>query len=93
MMVFFESVLLPEKLPANLAFCEERLLRFFRVADAHLAGREWLAGEPSVADFGLYPICAIRKGMIDPAGLPNLTRWMDVVAARPAVAKAMRAAA
>jgi glutathione S-transferase len=31
--------------------------------------------------------------MIDTAGnLPNLTRWMDVVAARPAVAKAMRAA-
>ena len=26
MMVFFESVLLPEKLPANLAFCLEALL-------------------------------------------------------------------
>jgi len=64
------------------------------VADAHLAGREWLAGEPSVADFGLYPVCAVRKAMIDAAGnLPNLSRWMNVVAARPAVAKAMRAAA
>ena len=51
----------PEKLPANLAFCEERLLRFFRVADARLAGREWLADELSIADFALYPICAVRK--------------------------------
>jgi glutathione S-transferase len=32
--------------------------------------------------------------MIDAAAsLPNLSRWMNVVAARPAVAKAMRAAA
>ncbi len=94
MMVFFESVLLPERLPANLAFCEERMLRFFRVADARLAGREHLADELSLADFALYPIAAVRKPAIDAAGdLGNLTRWMETIGRRPAVAKAMRAAA
>ena len=82
MMVFFESVLLPEKLPANLDFCQERLLRFFRVADARLAG------------FALYPLALVRKPAIDAAGdLGNLTRWMATIGQRPAVEKAMRAAA
>ena len=92
-MIFFESVLLPEKLPANLAFCEERLVKFFRVADGRLAGREWLADEISIADFALYPICAVRKAYIDNAGdLSNLARWMATTSERPAVAKGMRAA-
>jgi glutathione S-transferase len=94
MMVFFESVLLPEKLPANLDFCQERMLRFFRVADARLAGREFLADELSLADFALYPLALVRKPAIDAAGdLGNLTRWMAAIGRRPAVEKALRAAA
>jgi len=92
MTVFFETVLLPEKVPANLKFCEERLLRYFRVANQRLADREWLADELSIADFALYPICAVRKPYIDGAGdMPNLARWMGAIAAREAVVKAMRA--
>ena len=92
MAVFFETVLLPEKRPENLKFCEERLLRYFRVADGRLEGREWLADELSIADFGLYPLCAVRKPYIESAGdLPHLTRWMAALSAREAVAKAMRA--
>ena len=90
--VFFETVLLPEKVPANLKFCEERLLRQFRVADQRLAGREWLADELSIADFALYPICAVRKPYIDGAGdMPDLARWMAAIASREAVVRAMRA--
>jgi len=92
MTVFFETVLLPEKVPANLKFCEERLLRYFRVADGRLADREWLADELSIADFGLYPLCAVRRPYIDGAGdMPNLAHWMGALAARPAVAKALQA--
>jgi GST-like protein len=92
MTVFFETVLLPEKEPANLKFCEERLLRYFRVANGRLDGREWLADELTIADFGLYPLCAVRKPYIDGAGdMPHLTRWMEAIAARGAVTKAMRA--
>jgi GST-like protein len=92
MTVFFETVLLPEKLPANLEFCEQRLLRHFRVADGRLADREWLVDELSIADFGLYPLCAVRKPYIDGAGdMPHLTRWMAAIGAREGVAKALRA--
>jgi GST-like protein len=90
--VFFETVLLPQKVPANLKFCEERLLRYFRVANQRLADREWLADELSIADFALYPICAVRKPYIDGAGdMPALARWMAAIAAREAVVRAMRA--
>jgi len=92
MTVFFETVLLPEKVPANLKFCEERLVRYFRVGNQRLADREWLADELSIADFALYPVCAVRKQYIDGAGdMRNLARWMAAIAAREAVVKAMRA--
>lgn len=90
--IFFETALLPEKAPANLKWYEERLLRFFRVADGRLAGRDWLADEISIADFALYPIYALRKALVDAAGnLPNLTRWGGTLAERPAVQRALRA--
>jgi GST-like protein len=93
-LIFFEAVLLPDKSPANLAFAEERMLRCFRIADGRLAQDEWLAGEPSLADFALYPVCAVRKSIVDKAGdLPHLARWMAALAARPGVARGMQAAA
>jgi GST-like protein len=91
--IFFQSVLLPDKSPSNLKWHEERLLRFFRIADGRLAAQEWLAGELSIADFALYPIYAVRKALVDAAGdLPNLARWGAALAARPGVAKGMQAA-
>jgi GST-like protein len=93
MMIFVLSNLAPQKSDANLAFCEERVLRHFRVADARLAGREYLADELSIADFALYPLTAVRRPLIDRAGdLPHLVRWADAIGARPGVARAMAAA-
>ena len=61
-----------------------------RSADAHLAGRDYLADELSIADFALYPVYAVRKQLVDQAGdLPHLTRWGKALAERPAVARAM----
>jgi len=94
MSMFLLSMMAPEKSPANVGFFEQRLLRFFRVADEQLAGRDWLAGELSVADFALYPIYAARKAIADAAGdLHHLPRWGAALAARPGVVKAMQAAA
>jgi len=90
--IFFETALLPEKAPANLKWYEERLVRFFRVADGRLAGREWLADEISIADFALYPIYALRKTLVVAAGdLPNLAKWAGALAERPTVQRALRA--
>ena len=89
--IFLLSALAPEKSATNVKWFEERLLRQFRVADARLAGREWLADELSIADFALYPVVTLRKTLIDAAGdLQNLARWAAALAARPAVARAMK---
>jgi GST-like protein len=94
MLMFFEAVLLPEKVPANAAFAEQRFVRFVRVAEQRLAGREWLADELSIADFSLYPVCAVRQKVIDALDdVPNLRRWMAALAARDGVQRGIRAAA
>ncbi len=80
----------PEKIPSSVDYFKQRLLGFFAVCDAHLAGREYLAGELSVADLMLYPNFALRKALVDQAGgFANLQRWGATMAARPAVRKGM----
>jgi GSH-dependent disulfide-bond oxidoreductase len=88
--VFLSTNMVPEKSPANIEFFENRLLRFFRDANARLSGRDFLADELSIADLALYPIYAARKALADRAGdLPNLTRWGAAMAARPGVIKGL----
>ena len=91
--IFLSNGMVPDKSPANVAFFETRLLRFFGDIDARLNGRDFLADEFSIADLALYPIYAARKGLAERAGgLPNLARWGATMAARPAVMKGMAVA-
>lgn len=93
MAIFLLSRFVPDKSDANVGYFEERTLRQLRVADARLADREHLAGELSVADFALYPICVVRRPLVERAGdLPNLTRWAAALAERPGVQRGMTAA-
>jgi GST-like protein len=81
----------PEKVTANTEYFRKRLLGFFAVCDAHLAGRDYLADEFSVAELMLYPNFAGRKPMLEQAGgLANLQRWGALVGARPATQKGMK---
>ncbi|MFI4925937.1 MAG: glutathione S-transferase family protein [Vicinamibacteria bacterium] len=90
--IFVNTAILPDRSPANVAFYEERLLRYLRVADARLAGREWLSDELSIADFSLYPVVAVRASLIERSdGMTHLKRWRDELAARPAVDRGMKA--
>lgn len=90
--IFQLSMMVPDKSQANVEHFENRLLKFWRVADGRLASREFLADELSVADIALYPIYAARKALADKAGdLPNLTRWGAMMAARPGVQKGVAA--
>ena len=92
--IFFNTVLLPEKSEANGKWFQERTLQKFGDCNRRLAGREYLAGEISIADFALYPVYAVRKQIIEEAGnLPDLVRWGERMAARPGVQKGMKAAA
>ena len=55
--------------------------------DKRLAEADYLAGdEYSIADIITFPGCAIRSGAtsIWPT-IPNVKRWHDAIAARPAV--------
>jgi GST-like protein len=80
----------PEKSAGNVEYFRKRLLAFFSVCDQALEGRDYLAGELSVADLLLYPNFAARKALLDQAGgFGNLQRWGAAMAARPGVARGM----
>ena len=57
--------------------------------DRHLADNEYMAGEYSVADISMYPDTHVHGvGDIGLDAYPNLLRWHDSIAARPAVVRA-----
>lgn len=64
------------------------LERQLKVMEGHLAGRDWLAGEYSIADMALLPYAVSWLGARRPE-LPNLTRWYDAMLERPAVKRGM----
>ena len=82
--VFFRYF--PEKIPAAIARYQGEGRRLFTVLDAQLAKTEYLAGNDySIADMANW--CWTRTASwsgIDVEGLPNLSRWHEAIAARPA---------
>jgi len=94
MSLFLLQRFVPDRSEANDAWFEDRIIGQLRVADARLKGRKYLAGDVSIADFALYPLTVVRKPLIERAGdLGELGRWMSTMAARPAVRRALAAAA
>jgi GST-like protein len=65
--------------------------RLVGVLDGHLRDREWVAGEYSIADMMNYPwFAAVDEAQADVLeGAGNVRRWMNAMAARPAVKKGM----
>ncbi len=91
-MVFLNSAVVPDRSPANVGYFEDRLTRYFTIADAQLDRQRYLADELSIADFALYPIVRVRYGLVERAGkLARLARWADELAARHGVARGMAA--
>lgn len=77
-----------EKLPSVISRYQNETKRLYRVLDARLADREWLADDYSIADIATWPW--VRSH--DWAGvaiddLPHLQAWCDRMAARPAAAR------
>ena len=64
--------------------------RLAGVLDGHLAGREWLGEDYSIADIATFPwIRAADFVGLQLSGAPNLTAWMNRVGDRPAVRRAL----
>lgn len=79
----------PEKVPAAQKHYEATLLDMLGIMDKQLDGNEYLAGEYSIADISCYPDTHIHG--VNDVGLdnfPNVARWHDAIAARPAVQRA-----
>jgi GST-like protein len=80
----------PEKLPYAIDRYTNESRRIYGVVDRRLADRDYVAGEYSIADMAIYPwfLHHQREG-VDLGELPNVRRWMDAIAARPATARAL----
>ncbi len=64
--------------------------RLYHVLDRRLAGGDYVAGDYSIADMAIFPWCRLYKRQgLRIEDFPNVKRWFDVIAARPAVAEGM----
>jgi GST-like protein len=79
----------PEKVPAAQAHYEATLKDMLGIMDKQLDGQDYLAGAYSIADISCYADTHIHG--VNDIGLgdfPNVSRWHDAIAARPAVQRA-----
>jgi GST-like protein len=79
----------PEGVPAAKTHYTGVLCDLLATIDRHLGDNEYLAGAYSVADISCYPDVHIHG--VNDVGLddyPNVRRWHDAIAARPAVERA-----
>jgi GST-like protein len=78
-----------DKLPYAIDRYRNEVNRLYGVMDRRLADRPYLAGDYSIADMACYPwvVPHERQGQ-NIADFPHLKRWLDAVAARPAVVRA-----
>src|SRR5262249_34595019 len=85
------AVYAPEKIPYAIERYINEVKRLLRVLDTRLAGREFVAGAYSIADIASFPWVASARDRFlkDSTDYPNVWRWLDAIAARPAVARGM----
>jgi len=82
----------PEQMPAVIDRYRRECRRLLAVLDTRLADNEWLAGDYSIADIANFAWARIHKWPgIDIEGLDHLQRWLDAIAARPAVQRGLAA--
>jgi len=78
-------VLAPETVPFAIERYTQETTRLYGVLDRHLAEREFIAGELSIADIACYPWIVPHEGHgQDLAAHPNLKRWFETIKVRPA---------
>ena len=80
----------PEKIPYAIERYERETRRLYGVLDARLAGREFIAGgRLGIADLACHPwIASHAKQNVDLGDFPNVNRWFQAIAARPAAQRA-----
>jgi GST-like protein len=81
----------PEKIQYGIDRYTNEVNRLYGVLNKQLAGRDYIAGDYSIADMATYPwIRPYKNQGQDLAEFPHIERWYQRMRARPAVAKAVK---
>lgn len=76
----------PEKIQYGIDRYTNEVNRLYGVMNKRLEGRDYLAGEYSIADIASYGWVVPHKNQgQDLEDFPNLKRWFEAIGARPAV--------
>lgn len=78
----------PERLPYAIDRYQRETGRLYAVLNKRLAGREFICGEYSIADIACYPWVLPERQAQNIDDFPDLKRWKQALAARPAVVRA-----
>ena len=82
----------PEHLPAAIERYRRESRRLLEVLDTRLADHEYLAGDYSIADIANFAWARTYEWPgVSIDGLDHLKRWLDAIAARPAVQRGLEA--
>ena len=80
----------PEKIDYAIARYEKETQRLFSVLDRQLAEYPYVAGDYSIADIAIYPwVMAFPYFQVTFEEYSHLSRWVETLGARPAVAAGM----
>ena len=78
----------PERIPYAIERYQREVRRLLEILDTRLGEAEYLAGDYSIADIATWSwVHFYQWSGVNIDGLDRLRRWIDVLAARPAVAK------
>ena len=80
----------PERIEYAVDRYTREAARLYGVMDRHLAEVPYFAGAYSVADIAMYPWTRSHENQgIDLVQFPNVRRWQQAIAARPAVQRGL----
>jgi glutathione S-transferase len=80
----------PERLPSVIQRYQNETRRLYEVLNARLAKTEYLAGEYSIADIANFAwVIAHDWAGVGIDDLDHLSRWVEAIAARPAVQRGL----
>jgi GST-like protein len=83
------SAYAPEKIPYAIERYQSETERLYRVMDARLADRPYLAGAYSIADMASYSwVIRLEREQPRLTRFPNLRRWVEAIGQRRAVIRA-----
>jgi GST-like protein len=79
-----------DKIPYAIDRYTNEVNRLYGVLNKRVADRPYLAGDYSIADIATFPWARLwdRQGQ-DIAQFPHMKRWLDAIAARPAVQRGL----